>query len=48
MSKNPPPLDIQEMYEAWVDHKLSFPENVSVHEGSFEKIFRLGSEIIGT
>ena len=37
--KHPPPLDIQEMYQAWVDHYLYNPEKVIIHETGFEKAF---------
>lgn len=37
--KSPGPLDVQEMYEAWVENCLYNPEKVVLHAEAFEKAF---------
>ena len=39
LKKHPPPLDIQEMPQAWVDHYLYNPKKGLIQDSGFEKAF---------
>ena len=39
LKKHPPPLDIHEMPQAWVDHYFPNPDKVLIQDSGFEKAF---------